>query len=71
MNLLYISQCGLTFTQVLQGQAGTPTAAEHRLEMLQCQRYPPVCTAVQGVGLPAGKLTMWSIICDKGLLGEA
>ena len=31
----------------------------------------PVCTAVQGVGLPAGKLTMWSIICDKGLVGEA
>ena len=58
MNLLYTSQCVLTFTQVLQGQAGTPTAAGHRLELLQCQRYPPVYTAVQGVGLPAGKLTI-------------
>ena len=30
-----------------------------------------MCTAVRGVGPPAGKLTLWSIICDKAPVGEA
>ena len=38
--------------------------------MPQCEASP-VCTAVQGVGSPAGKLTLWLIICDKAPVGEA
>ena len=56
----------LTFTQVLQGLAGTLTDAVHQLGLLQCQWYLLLCTAVPG----AGKLTLWLIIWDQALVGE-
>ena len=60
----------LTFTQVLQGLAGTLTDAVHQMGLLQCQWCLPVCTAVPGVRPPAGKLTLWLIMWDQALVGE-
>ena len=41
-----------------------------QVSMPRCEASP-VCTAVWEVGPPAGKLTLWSTICDKAPIGEA